>query len=134
MAIITKSCGNFLDADGYFIDKKIIYFLGIPIYTYEFISANENIVVFVRKSSQKGDMLIAVANFENVPRKDYKIGVPAKGQYAEIFNSDAEKYDGFGFVNDKPVRSEKDECDGREDSIRIKVAPMAVSLFRYSEE
>lgn len=44
MAIITKSCGNFLDADGYFIDKKIIYFLGIPIYTYEFISANENII------------------------------------------------------------------------------------------
>lgn len=98
------------------------------------ISANENIVVFIRKSSQSDDILMAVANFESVPRKEYKIGVPKKGQYSEIFNSDAEKFGGFGFTNSKPVTSAKDECDGRENSIRIKVAPMAVSLFRFTGE
>ena len=98
------------------------------------ISANENIVVFIRKSSQNSDILLAVANFESVPRKEYKIGVPEKGKYTEIFNSDKEEYGGFGFVNARPVSSKAEECDGREQSIRIKVAPMAVSLFRFTGE
>ncbi len=96
------------------------------------ISANENIIVFARKSSKKNDILVCLANFQSVPRKEYKIGVPAAGKYTEIFNSDEEKYGGFGFTNPKALLSVKDECDGREDSIRVKVAPMGVSLFRFS--
>lgn len=98
------------------------------------ISANENIVVFIRKSKRKSDTLLVVANFENVPHKEYKIGVPYAGKYMEIFNSDNEAYGGFGFINPKAKVSKKDECDGRDDSIRIKVAPLAVSVFKFGEK
>ncbi len=96
------------------------------------ISARENIIVFTRKGAKKDDDLVVVVNFENVPRKQYKIGVPKPGKYTEIFNSDDEKYDGFGFINKTPINSSKDECDGRNDSIRIKVAPLSVAVFRYN--
>ena len=93
------------------------------------ISANENILVFLRKTEDPADTLLIVANFENIPRKNYKIGVPFAGKYKEIFNTDAEKYGGFDFRNSHIIKSEKDECDGREDSIRIKVPPLSVIVF-----
>ncbi len=94
------------------------------------ISANENIVVYVRKTDDPDDTLLVVVNFENIPRKNYKIGVPFAGKYKEIFNSDAEKYGGFDFRNPRVLTSEADECDGRENSLRIKVPPLAVSIFK----
>ena len=70
-----------------------------------------------------------VLNFENIPRKNYRIGVPSKGKYREIFNSDAEKYGGFDFINSRVHESEEIECDNRENSIAIKVPPLACSIF-----
>ncbi len=93
------------------------------------ISANENILVFMRKAKKEEDTLIVVVNFENIPRKNYKIGVPKAGKYKEIFNTDAEKYGGFDFRNSHVLKSEEDECDGRENSIRIKVPPLSVTVF-----
>ncbi len=98
------------------------------------ISANENILVFARYSKDRKEILVCLVNFLSIPRKEYKIGVPAAGKYTEIFNSDAEKYGGFGFVNAKAILSKKDECDMREDSIRVRVAPMSVTLFRHTEK
>ena len=98
------------------------------------ISANENILVFARYSPDKKDLVVCVVNFLSIPRKEYKIGVPKAGKYTEVFNSDSEKYGGFGFVNPaKGIISKKDECDMRDDSIRVKVAPMSVTLFRHSD-
>ena len=96
------------------------------------ISARENILVFARRGAKKDELFLVVANFANVPHKGYKIGVPKAGKYTEIFCSDSEKYDGFGFVNKNPMQSEASECDGREDSIRIRVAPLSVSVFKYA--
>lgn len=93
------------------------------------ISANETIIVFLRKDNE-GNNLLIVCNFADSPRNDYKIGVPFEGMYKEIFNSDAEKYGGFGIVNPRVKSSKKSECDGREDSIKIKVPPLSVMIFK----
>lgn len=94
------------------------------------ISADETIVVFERRASEQ-DRLVVVANFTPVPRDNYKIGVVVPGKYKEIFNSDNEKYGGSGFINPRVKFSKFEECDGFDDSIRIKVPPMGVTVFRY---
>lgn len=94
------------------------------------ISADETIVVFER-IAQNGEELIIVANFTPVKRANYKIGVPHAGKYKEIFNSDSSAYGGSDFNNPRLKVSKKDECDGFEDSVRIKVPPMGISVFRY---
>lgn len=93
------------------------------------ISPNENIIVFVRRAVSTDETLLVVFNFENIPRKNYRIGVPFKGKYKEVFNSDAEKYGGFDFRNPKIKLSEEIGFDGRKNSIAIKVPPLAVSIF-----
>lgn len=96
------------------------------------ISANENIIVFVRKTDKKEDTLLIVCNFAPQDHEDYKIGVPYAGKYKEVFNSDASVFGGGDFVNPRVKNAKEDECDGREFSIRIKVAPLGVSVFKYN--
>lgn len=97
------------------------------------ISANENIVVYVRKSDKKDESLLVICNFENIPRDNYKIGVPYACKLKEIFSSDEIVYGGTGYTNPRMKPSKKEECDGRENSIRIKVPPLGVAIFRIVE-
>lgn len=94
------------------------------------ISADETILVFERIAAN-GEELIVIANFTPVKRANYKIGVPHMGKYKEIFNSDSAKYGGDDFTNPRLKMSKADECDGLDNSIRIKVPPMGISVFRY---
>ena len=97
------------------------------------ISGNENMLVFLRKGSQEADTLLIVCNFSPLKYENHKIGVPMRGSYKEIFNSDREIYGGSGAGNPRAKVSKKDECDGRPDSIRITVPPMSVCIFRCSK-
>ena len=93
------------------------------------ISANENMLVFLRKSEKEEEMLLAVVNFSFLAYEDHKIGVPFAGKYKEIFNSDAEAFGGEGHINPRVKLSREDECDEFPNSIRILVPPMGISVF-----
>ena len=92
------------------------------------ISANETILVFLRKDTE-GNNLLVVCNFADIDRKDYKIGVPFSGKYKEIFSSDDVRFGGKGHNNPRVKRSRADECDNRPYSIRIDVPALSVSVF-----
>lgn len=96
------------------------------------ISANENVLVFLRKTGKEKETLLVVCNFSGVDRADYKIGVPYAGKYKEVFNSDAKKFGGKGFVNPKALISQEDECDDREESVKMKTAAFSVAVFSYT--
>lgn len=97
------------------------------------ISANESILTFVRKGVKEEDLLLVVCNFEDIDHTDYKIGVPLRGKYKEIFNSANASFGGNGFVNARLKQSKTDECDGREESVRVNVAGLSVAVFKYSK-
>ena len=93
------------------------------------ISANENMLVFLRKSAIEEQMLLVVVNFSNLVYANHKIGVPFSGKYKEVFNSDAAAFGGEGNVNPRLKRSKRDECDELPNSIRVTVPPMGISVF-----
>ncbi|MCR5509012.1 MAG: 1,4-alpha-glucan branching protein GlgB [Lachnospiraceae bacterium] len=120
------------DVQAFYKANPALYELDNEIEGFEWInniSANECIIVFLRKCPTQ--TLLVVCNFANIARDHYKIGVPFPGKYKEVFNSDNVRYGGTGFVNPRVKVSKYDECDGREDSLRVKVAPLSVSVFRY---
>ena len=57
------------------------------------------------------------------------VGVPFKGKYKEILNSEDKKFGGSGIGNSRIKASKKKEADGREDSIEITLAPLGVQIF-----
>ena len=112
-------------------DNPALYALDNNVDGFEWInniSANETILVFLRKDADDNNLLV-VCNFADIDRKDYKIGVPFSGKYKEIFSSDDPAFGGRGHNNPRVKRSKIDECDGRPDSIRIDVPALSVSVF-----
>ena len=77
--------------------------------------------------------LIVVANFTPVVRRDYRIGVPDDGIYAEVFNSDAEEFGGSGVINSGPLLSETIPWHDRDASLRITVPPLAVIFLAETD-
>lgn len=92
------------------------------------ISANETIIVFLRKD-KAGNNLLVVCNFADADRSDYKIGVPFSGKYKEVFSTEYSEFGGRGGFNPRVKRSREDECDGRRFSVRINVPALSVSIF-----
>ncbi len=94
--------------------------------------SEKNVLSFLRKSHSAEESIAVVCNFSPVPRDSYRIGVPRKGFWKEIFNSDATLYGGsgrgnFGGVNTVPI-----PLHGRNDSITIDLPPLAVVFFKWS--
>ena len=94
------------------------------------ISADENMVSFIRRGEKEENDLLVVCNFSPLVYENHKIGVPYSGKFKEIFNSDSKEFGGDGNTNARVKTSRKSACDDRENSIQILVPPMGFSIFR----
>ena len=118
-------------------NKPALYLMDTKGESFEWISnldAERNLLVFLRKTDRKEDMILAVCNFSNVAYEGVRVGVPCAGKYKEILNSDAKKYGGSGVVNPRVKISRKIEADERPDSIIVNIPPLGISVFHVPEE
>jgi 1,4-alpha-glucan branching enzyme len=90
------------------------------------------VMAYIRKGNNTKEDVIVVCNFTPVVRKNYRIGLPQKGKLVEIFNSDAEIYGGSGVANPGKLTIENSPYDGRDYSVSLDLAPLAVMVFRVS--
>jgi 1,4-alpha-glucan branching enzyme len=88
-------------------------------------------VIAFRRIDDEGNEIIAVCNFVPVERRDYKIGVPQKGRYKLVFNSDAVEFGGTG-VTEKSFRTTHYAMHGFEESISLTLAPLSVIYLKYA--
>ena len=88
-------------------------------------------IISFRRIDDSGDEIIAVCNFVPVERKNYRIGVPHKGRYKLVFNTDAVEFAGSG-VTEKTFRSDSVPMHGHDNSITMTLAPLSVIYLRYA--
>ncbi len=91
---------------------------------------NENSVIAFRRIDEKGKEIITVCNFTNVERENYRIGVPKKGNYKIIFNSDAIEFGGCGRGNTDKIKSEEINMHGFEQSINLDLPPLSTIYIK----
>ena len=104
---------------------------------FQWIDCNDNensIVSFIRKAEDSNDFIIAVCNFTPEVRHDYRIGVPSKGSYTEVFNSDDEAFGGSGVKNAGAIASQDIPWHNREQSIALTVPPLATVYLRLGSQ
>ena len=87
-------------------------------------------VITLRRIDRGGREIIILINLTPVALENYRVGVSYGGAYREILNSDDVSFGGGGYVNDTDVRSVTRPCDKCENSIVIRVAPMAISILK----
>jgi 1,4-alpha-glucan branching enzyme len=91
---------------------------------------DNSIISFVRRALDSNDFLVFVCNFTPLPRPNYRIGVPEKCTYVEIFNSDAEAFGGTGTSNGGRVDADVFEQHNRPNSIQLSLPPLGVLILK----
>ena len=117
----------------FYVESKALWQVDFDWNGFQWIDCNDNensVVALVRRAEERSDFLVCVHNFTPEVRHSYRIGVPTKGTYVEVFNSDLEKFGGSGVVNAGDIASEDYPFHGRDQSIVITVPPLATVFYR----
>ena len=100
---------------------------------YEWIDADNNkqsVLTYIRHGKHKKDDLVILLNMDINAHENFRMGVPKSGIYEEIFNSDDPAFGGSGVANVGRIESEDVPWNGREDSIVVRVPPLAGLVFK----
>ncbi|HEX5172375.1 MAG TPA: alpha amylase C-terminal domain-containing protein, partial [Cyclobacteriaceae bacterium] len=100
----------------------------------DFSDRENSVIIFERKSDHKEDMLVVVCNFTPVVRNHYRVGVPYRGYWKEVFNSDDSKYMGSGLLNGGLLSTSPVKYHGRDFSITLTLPPLAISILKLDRE
>jgi 1,4-alpha-glucan branching enzyme len=84
-----------------------------------------NVIAFLRVGSD-GSQLACIANFSGTPHHDYRIGLPKRGRWREVLNTDAEWYGGSGVGNLGAVSTERVPMHGSSQSAALQLPPSGV--------
>ena len=99
---------------------------------FEWLDANDtsrNVFSFQRMAPDGGS-LVCVANFAATPHHDYRLPLPAAGEWEEVVNTDAASYTGSGVGNLGTVTAVAGEHAGRPAYADIQVPPLATIWLR----
>ncbi len=91
---------------------------------------SNSVLCWLRKGRDKGQELIFVANFTPVVRENYRIGVPMRGIYEEVLNSDAEMYGGSNARNGNRLQTSPIGKHNRLHSLSLTLPPLGVIVLR----
>ena len=94
---------------------------------------DQSVVAFVRFALEPGHLLLCAYNFTPVPRRDYRVGVPRAGRWAEVLNTDSDHYGGTNLGNGGGVRSEPVPWHGQPHSIRLTLPPLSAVWLSFAE-
>jgi hypothetical protein len=90
-------------------------------------------VLAFRRLDTKGNGIIAVCNFLPIKREHYNIGVPHKGIYEEVFNTDSIEFGGEGLSNGQNIKTVEVAMHGYDQSLELTIPPLSVMYFKCKE-
>ena len=94
-------------------------------------SRDENIVSFLRTGSTPEQMIAIVCNFSAVSRNNYRLGVPQKGCWQELMNTNAKQYGGDGSGNFGGTTTVPVPAHAQAQSLTVDVPPLTALYFRF---
>jgi 1,4-alpha-glucan branching enzyme len=95
---------------------------------------DQSVIAFLRFGAEGDPPIAVVCNFTPVVRRDYRIGLPAIGFWAEAINTDAQEYWGSGVGNLGGVRAERHSLHGMPASASLTLPPLATLYLEWRAE
>lgn len=86
-------------------------------------NCDQSIFSYMRHS--KTETLIVILNMTPVAYETYEVGVPSRGSYMELLNTEKNIYDGCDMTNYKALESTKTACHNQTHQISVRLAPFA---------
>jgi 1,4-alpha-glucan branching enzyme len=100
--------------------------------SFEWIDANDagrNVFSFIRRGVD-GSALVCVSNFAAIPHGDFRLGLPASGEWREIVNTDAATYTGSGVGNLGSVTAIEGQEGSQPSHATLVLPPLATIWLR----
>ena len=89
---------------------------------------DQSILSYLRKS--ENEIIIVILNFTPVIRENYRIGLPAAGEYEIIFNSDSSYYSGSNAGSHSTLHSENYRWMNHSNSVSLTLPPLAGMVIK----
>lgn len=100
----------------------------------DYSDSENSVMIFLRKGEMKEDTLIVVCNFTPEVRHQYRIGVPFRGTWKEVFNSDDLRYSGSGVLNVGLQYTAPVKYHGKDYSVALQLPPLGITVLKLNEE
>ena len=121
------------DLNRFYRGRPALYELDFEPGGFEWIDSadyKQSVLSFLRKAKSEEDTLVVVCNFTPVLRRDYRVGLPSGGRWAEVLNSDLKEYGGSGQSNPGELIAEPVPFHGRDHSLSLTLPPLGILVFR----
>jgi len=104
---------------------------------FEWINANDSYrstYSFIRKSKDGKNNMVFVLNMTPIMREQYSVGVPKKGKYKLVLNSDETRFAGNGHELPAELKAQELEngCDGHPYGLIFDLPPYGAAVYSFS--
>jgi 1,4-alpha-glucan branching enzyme len=113
--------------------SKALYELDHMHEGFDWIDCNnqsQSVFSFIRNGKTENDYLVVICNFTGVHYPEFKIGVPAQGEFREILNSDHQDFGGSGYINKKTFMALEEPFHGKPYSVNVTIPPFGFQIIR----
>lgn len=100
----------------------------------DYSDRENSVVIFMRKGDDPKDNLIVINNFTPAVHQHYRVGVPVRGSWREVFSSDAAQYGGSDTLNKELLTTSPVKYHGRDYSLTVTLPPLGVTILKLHKE
>jgi 1,4-alpha-glucan branching enzyme len=104
---------------------------------FQWIEANDadhSVFSYIRYAQDQSDFVVVVCNFTPIPRISYRVGVPVRGLYAEILNSDDDRYGGGNTGNRESREAHPYAWQGFAYSVDLTIPPLGIVILKHQPD
>jgi 1,4-alpha-glucan branching enzyme len=103
---------------------------------FQWIDSNnrsQSMFSFARFGKNPDEHVVVVLNMTPLVHHGYRIGVPYKGTYVELINSDKDIYSGSNMFNGEPIFTQDVPMHGFDQSIQMLIPPLGMSILKWKD-
>jgi 1,4-alpha-glucan branching enzyme len=93
-----------------------------------------SVISYLRSDPFEQTLFAIVGHFTPVVRSDYRVGVPRRGFWKEIVNTNSQYYGGSGLGNGGGKTTDDVPADGFAQSLNLTLPPFSTTIFKWSSE
>ncbi|MCU0356394.1 MAG: 1,4-alpha-glucan branching protein GlgB [Cyclobacteriaceae bacterium] len=130
-------CKLIKDLNVLYRSEPALYHFGFDARGFEWLDYSDHqnsVIIFQRKSDKKEDQLIVICNFTPEVRYQYRFGVPFRGQWKEVFNTDDLKYSGSGVLNPGSLFTSPIRYHQYDYSLALTLPPLGIAVVKLEKE
>jgi 1,4-alpha-glucan branching enzyme len=127
----------FKDLNAMYKSERALYefqFEGKGFEWVDYSDRENSVIIFMRKSDLREDSLVIICSFTPEVRHAYRVGVPVRGTWTQIFNSDDTNYGGSGVENSGLLTTAPVKYHGKDYSVSMTLPPLSVTVLKLKEE